>query len=93
MSDVRYHTSEYIMTSYLIDIRQRRQTTIPSAVLDQLGVSVGDSLEISVSGNKAVLIPQKQIALNALQEIQSVFASSGIKESEMLNSIDESRNS
>lgn len=81
------------MTSYLIDIRQRRQTTIPSAVLTQLGVGIGDSLEISVSGNKATLIPQKQIALNALQEIQSVFASSGVKESEIQNLVDESRDS
>ncbi len=81
------------MTSYLIDIRQRRQTTIPSAVLTQLGVGVGDSLEISVSGNKATLIPQKQIALNALREIQSVFASSGVKESEMQNLVDENRDS
>ncbi len=61
------------------------------AVLNQLGVGIGDSLEISVSGNKATLIPQKQIALNALQEIQSVFASSGIKESEMQKLVDESR--
>ncbi len=81
------------MTSYLIDIRQRRQTTIPSAVLNQLGVGVGDSLEISVSGNKATLIPQKQIALNALREIQSVFASSGVKESEMQDLVDKSRDS
>ena len=81
------------MTSYLIGIRQRRQTTIPSAVLAQLGVGIGDSLEISVSDNKATLIPQKQIALNALQEIQSVFADSGVKESEMQKLVDDSRES
>ena len=79
------------MTSYLIDIRQRRQATIPSAVLSQLGVGVGDSLEISVSDNKATLIPQKQIALNALQEIQSIFANSDVKESEMQKLVDDSR--
>ncbi len=81
------------MTSYLIDIRQRRQTTIPSAVLAQLGVGIGDSLEISVTDNKATLIPQKQIALNALQEIQSVFTQSGVKESQLQNLADDARNS
>lgn len=81
------------MTSYLIDIRQRRQTTIPGAVLAQLGVGIGDSLEITVTGNKATLIPQKQIALNALNEIQSAFASSQVKEDEIQDLVIESRES
>jgi bifunctional DNA-binding transcriptional regulator/antitoxin component of YhaV-PrlF toxin-antitoxin module len=77
--------------TYTIDIRQRRQATIPSAVLVQLGVGVGDSLEIEVSGKKAVVTPKKQIALEALAEIQKAFQKSPISEKEMLDSIDKSR--
>ena len=71
------------MTSYLIDIRQRRQATFPSEVLKQLNIGVGDSLELELMKDKAVIRPKKQIALNALREIQEAFSKAKVKEEEL----------
>ncbi len=71
------------LMSYTIDIRQRRQVTLPNEVLKQLGVAVGDSIEIKVEGKKAILKPKKQIALEVLKEIQRIVRESGISEKEM----------
>lgn len=77
--------------TYTIDIRQRRQATIPNAVLVQLGVGVGDSLEIEVSGKKAIVTPKKQVALEALAEIQKAFRQSKIPMSTFINEVDKQR--
>jgi len=77
--------------TYTIDIRPRRQATFPSAVLTALGLTIGDSVQIKVEGGKAILTPQKQIALDAFKEIQKIFSQSKISEKEMLKSIDEQR--
>ncbi|KKQ42599.1 MAG: Transcriptional regulator, AbrB family [Microgenomates group bacterium GW2011_GWC1_37_8] len=73
--------------SYTIDIRQRRQVTLPNEVLKQMGVTVGDSIEIKVEGKKAVLKPKKQIALEALKEMQRIVRESGISEKEMQENV------
>ena len=77
--------------TYTIDIRPRRQATFPSAVLSALGLTVGDSIQIEISGNKAILTPKKQIALNALKEIQKVFRESKIPMSEFMDQINRDR--
>jgi len=69
--------------TYTIDIRQRRQVTLPNELLKQMGISVGDSIEIKVEGKKAVMKSKKQIALEALKEIQRIVKESGISEEEM----------
>ena len=79
------------MASYTVNIRPRRQATLPRPLLETLGVSVGDSIKIEVSGKKAVLTAQKQAALDALAEIKKIFAESGISEREMLAAVDKSR--
>ena len=61
------------MTKYAIDIRERRQATLPSDLLQKLGIGVGDSLEITLEGEKATLKAKKQVALDALAEIQDIF--------------------
>lgn len=68
---------------FIIDIRPRRQATFPSQLLQTLGVTVGDSVEITVEGQKAILKPKKRIALSAFEEIQKAFRSSGISEEEL----------
>ena len=69
--------------SYSLTIRPKRQVTLPNEILKQLGITVGDSVEIKVEGKKAVLKPKKQIALEALKEIQRIVRESGISEKEM----------
>lgn len=56
---------------------------MPRAVLNQLDLEVGDSLQVVVSENKAVLTPKKQLALNALTELQRLVQESGVTEPEM----------
>ena len=52
-----------------------------------MGVTVGDSIEIKVEGKKAVLKPKKQIALEALKEMQRIVRESGISEKEMQENV------
>lgn len=77
--------------TYTMDIRPRRQATFPNAILVALGLSVGDSVQVEVRDNKAILTPKKRIALDALLEIQKAFKASKIKESDFLNEIDKQR--
>ena len=71
------------MDTYTIDIRPKRQTTLPKPVLEKVGLSVGDKLLIRVEDNKIILEPQKKIALDALQEIERIVRVSGISETVM----------
>ena len=71
------------MNTYIIDIRPKRQTTLPKPVLEKVGLSVGDKLLIRVEDNKIILEPQKKIALDALQEIERIVRVSGISETVM----------
>ena len=77
--------------TYTIQIRPRRQATFPSPLLNELGVGVGDSLEISIKGKKAIVKSKKQIALDAFREIQRIVKESGISEKEMLKDLDKQR--
>lgn len=79
------------MQTYTIDIRPRRQTTIPQALLQQVGVGVGDQLIASVENAAVVLKPKKQVFLNALKAIQKAFRESGIPESEFQEAIKRDR--
>jgi len=81
------------MASYIVDIRQRRQVTLPYAALRELGVDVSDSLEIELTKSGAILKPKKQVALNALAEIQRVFSKADISEGQMLKFIAKNRQS
>lgn len=77
--------------TYTIEVRQRRQATIPNAILLALGVGVGDSLEIQVLGKKAIVTPKKQVALDALDEIQKSFRQSKISMSAFLKNVEKQR--
>lgn len=75
------------MQTYTIDIRPRRQATIPQAILQQVGVGVGDQLVASVENETVVLKPKKQAFLDALKAIQKAFRESGIPEKKMQDNL------
>lgn len=64
-------------------LRPRRQLTLPAEVCEALGLAPGDRLELSITDAGLLLRPRKSVALQALREIQRVFASSGIPEEEL----------
>src|SRR5215216_7814811 len=66
-----------------VTLRPKRQITLPAEICDALGLQVGDRLQVSVSNNALVVKPKKALALEALREIQSAFAASGVSEQEL----------
>lgn len=79
------------MQTYTIDIRPRRQATIPRTLLQQVGVGVGDQFVASVQNATVVLKPKKQVFLDALAALQKAFQESGIPESEFQEAIKKDR--
>src|SRR5215211_700800 len=66
-----------------VTLRPKRQITLPAEICEALGLQVGDRLQVSVSNNALVVKPRKAVALEALREIQSAFAASGLSEQEL----------
>ena len=64
-------------------LRPKRQITLPRGVCEQLGISTGDVLELSLEGDTLVARPRKKAALEALREIRQAFERSGITEKEL----------
>lgn len=81
-SDTR-HQTPLTSTMTRAVLRQRRQITLPRDVCEQLGIDVGDALELSVEDGALIITPSKQLALDALEEIQVAFARSGLTEEEL----------
>lgn len=90
MSDIVRQKEENMQT-YTLNIRPRRQATFPKELLKQLDLEVGDKLIASTEGKKLILKPQKQIALEALAEIQRIFKESGIPEKEIQENLQKIR--
>lgn len=67
-----------------VQLRPKRQLTLPRGICEKIGVRPGDKLEFSVVGSTLIITPKKAKALNALREIQEAFQRSGITEEEML---------
>ncbi len=74
-----------------VQLRPKRQITLPSKVCEKLGIEYGDKLELRIRDNSIVVKPKKTIALNALNEIREVFKKSGVTEKELLKSVEEKR--
>lgn len=72
-------------------LRPKRQITIPKEICEQLGVNQGDVLELTVNNSIMIAKPKKNIALDALREIQNAFKRSGITEEELLETGEEIR--
>ncbi len=64
-------------------LRPKRQLTLPRRVCEQLDISTGDVLELSLEGDTLVARPRKKAALEALKEIRQAFERSGITEEEL----------
>ena len=77
--------------TYTLDIRPRRQVTLPKDALEKLGLEVGDSLEMKLEGKKATLTAKKQIAMDAFRELQRIFKASKIPLKEFLTDIERQR--
>lgn len=79
------------MQTYMIDIRGRRQTTIPKPLLQKIGVSIGDRLVASAEGEKIILKAQKRVFLDTLGELQKIVKKSGITERQMQKNLSKIR--
>lgn len=64
-------------------VRPKRQITLPREVCEQLGIGIGDKLEMVADGDQLVARPKKVLALESLREIRETFKSSGITEDEL----------
>ena len=45
----------------IVKVRKRYQLTIPEEVREQLGLAVGDYVEIKAHGEEAVIVPKKLV--------------------------------
>jgi AbrB family looped-hinge helix DNA binding protein len=65
-------------------LRPKRQITLSKKICDQLGISPGDVLELTIRDSTIIAKPRKTLALEALKEIRRTFQRSGISEEELL---------
>ena len=72
-------------------LRPRRQLTLPRDICQQLGIDIGDQVELSAEDGRLVVTPSRKLALDALAEIQGAFARSGITEEELQRAAKEAR--
>ena len=79
------------MKTYTLNIRPKRQATFPATLLQEVGLKVGDKLTAQVKDNEIILKPQKQVALDALKEIQRLVKESGVPEKEMQDNLNKIR--
>lgn len=75
------------MNTYTIQVRDRRQTTLPKSLLKQLGVAEGDFLEVEVGKKQVTIQSKKRVALAALKEIQAAFSRSRVSENRLQRSL------
>lgn len=79
------------MQTFTLNIRTKRQTTIPKSLLQQVGLKVGDKLVATIKEESIILKPQKKVTLDLLKEIQKIVKESGVSEKEMQDSIKKTR--
>lgn len=72
--------------NYIVDIRERRQVTLPAEVLNQLKLTVGDSLVLSVDDQKLIAKPLQKQSVETLTALQNVIQKTNVSESEFQNS-------
>lgn len=75
------------LMTYVLDIRARRQVTIPGDLLKTWGLEEGDGLVLEIKDGQARITPKKQSAKALLEEIGSAFKASGISESELQKAV------
>lgn len=85
MSDIIHHMT------YVLDIRSRRQVTIPGDLLKTWGLEEGDGLVLEIKDGQAKITPKKQSAKALLEEISTAFSVSGISESQLQKAVIDGR--
>ncbi len=65
---------------YLVNIRPRRQITLPAAILQQLNLTVGDSLALKIEKQKLIASPLQNQIMDVLQAIQKGLQKAQISE-------------
>ena len=73
--------------TYVLDIRARRQVTIPGDLLKIWDLKEGDGLVLQIKDGQARLTPKKQSSGALLEEISLAFNASGISESELQKAV------
>jgi len=71
---------------YIVNIRERRQITLPADILTQLDLAAGDKLAFQVEKQKLVAKPIRAQAADTLRAIQEAFQKAKISESELQKS-------
>ena len=74
-----------------VTIRGRRQVTLPAEVCDELGLAIGDQLEVKVEDGLIVARPKKLAASEALNQIRRIFAEYGPSLDELLQEAEKIR--
>jgi AbrB family looped-hinge helix DNA binding protein len=69
-----------------IKLREKRQMTLPSELMDALGLKPGDSLDARVEDGVIVLTPSRKAVLDALAELHHALEEAGITEEELIES-------
>ncbi len=69
-----------------INIRPRRQVTLPKEILEELSLSVGDKIQIEVKNNKLIGKPIIDYTLDNIETIQNVLQDADISEKELQES-------
>jgi len=70
----------------IVTIRQRRQITIPSPIIDHFGLNVGDKLLMKFEGEVIKIEPIKTKTVDLLSKIQEVIKKSTLSENEIQKS-------
>lgn len=65
---------------YLVNIRNRRQITLPRQLLVQIDASIGDKLVFDAQEDKLIAKPVKEQVVDTLSAIQKAFQKSKVTE-------------
>jgi len=70
----------------IVTIRQRRQITLPSPIINRFGLNVGDKLLMKLEGEEIKIEPIKTKTVDLLSKIQEVIKKSSLSEKEIQKS-------
>ena len=66
-----------------ITLGPRRQLTLPKDICLQLGLKIGDTVSVTVDGDRLIARPVRNAALDAIHEIRRLLKESEIAESDL----------
>jgi len=69
-----------------IKVREKRQITLPAALVEALGVKPGDSLDADITDGGIVLKPAHRAVRDALLQMNRALEAAGVSEDDLLES-------